>query len=178
MAVGAKLEWNPCEDAIYTTVDDDSAHQPRKGGKGKGKQRRRNASPNKSGRSVPLQLPSVLSANQSLLVQAQREKALSGSDRPKTPVMNQSMLLSMSDDAMQLRDAKKASINYDGWRKWTSGEGTAVSHRHEMRVTCTRNLRERERERERERVAPVMRAWAALASSHQLGETGAVWGAA
>jgi hypothetical protein len=127
-SLGAKLEWNPCEDPAYTA--DTQADEPARGARRKA---RRRPSPTKSGRqSVPLKLPSVMSANQSLLVQAQREKAMNG-DRPVTPLLNHSMLLNMSDDTMGVRDARISPGSYNTWRDWTSGAGGMVEHRHEMR---------------------------------------------
>ena len=132
-SLGAKLEWNPCEDPIYTaTTEEDAAHQPRKSPE---RRKKKKAGMSNNGK-LPgmraalhegLKLPPVMyttqstnqpinqsikqsiypgaywqvgvfcrSANQSLLVTQQREKALSGPGRPKTPVMNHEALMNQS----------------------------------------------------------------------------------
>lgn len=127
-SLGSKLEWNPCEDPAYT---ESQAKEP--AGSGMRKTKRRTAV-NKSGRqSASLQLPSVLNANQSLLVQQAREEKARQAERPVTPVLSHHLLMNMSDDTMHVRDARISPLKYTTWREWTSGSGTMVVKRHEMR---------------------------------------------
>ncbi len=128
-ALGHKLEWNPCEDPAYTA----EAQTEEQTGGGMRRTKRRTG-PNKSGRqSAPLQLPSVLSANQSLLVQQARDEKARQAERPVTPVLSHNLLMSMSDDTMHVRDARISPLKYTTWREWTSGTGDKVTKRHEMR---------------------------------------------
>lgn len=128
-ALGAKLEWNPCEDPVYT-----AEMQTAEPAGGSRKTPKRRTSPSKAGRkSVPLKLPGVLSANQSLLVQQAQEAKARQADRPITPSLNHHMLLNLSDDTMRVRDARISPLNYTTWREWTSGAGDMVTKRHEMR---------------------------------------------
>ena len=97
---------------------------------GGGRRRRRPAASGR--RSVPLRLPSVLaSANQSIVVNAQRERALN--HRATTPTMNHNQLLTQSLNEMGINKPGQSPDEYVSWREWTSGHGSGVKARHELR---------------------------------------------